>query len=33
MTGKEILEEEFEKAGMRGGYNAQQVDAFLQRVA
>ncbi len=32
MTGKEILEEEFEKAGMRG-YKADQVDAFLQSVA
>jgi len=33
MTGKEILEEEFEKAGLRGGYKAEQVDAFLQKVA
>lgn len=32
MTGKEILEEEFEKAGMRG-YRAEQVDTFLQSVA
>ena len=32
MTGKEILEEEFERAGMRG-YRADQVDAFLQKVA
>lgn len=33
MTGKEILEEEFEKAGMRGGYKSEQVDEFLQAVA
>lgn len=32
MTGKEILEEEFERAGMRG-YRADQVDVFLQKVA
>lgn len=32
MTGKEILEEEFEKAGMRG-YKADQVDEFLRKVA
>jgi len=32
MTGKEILEEEFEKAGMRG-YRAEQVDVFLKSVA
>ncbi len=32
MTGKEILEEEFERAGIRG-YKAEQVDAFLQTVA
>ncbi len=32
MTGKEILEEEFEKAGMRG-YKADQVDSFLRQVA
>ncbi|MEG0692447.1 MAG: DivIVA domain-containing protein [Oscillospiraceae bacterium] len=32
MTGKEILEEEFEKAGMRG-YKADQVDDFLRKVA
>lgn len=32
MTGKQILEEEFEKAGIRG-YKADQVDAFLQKVA
>ncbi|WMJ23113.1 DivIVA domain-containing protein [Paludicola sp. MB14-C6] len=32
MTGKQILEEEFEKSGMRG-YRADQVDAFLQTVA
>ena len=32
MTGKEILEEEFEKAGMRG-YRADQVDEFLRKVA
>lgn len=33
MTGKEILEAEFEKAGMRGGYKADDVDSFLQQVA
>lgn len=33
MTGKDILAEEFEKAGMRGGYRAEQVDVFLQSVA
>lgn len=33
MTGKEILEEEFEKATMRNGYRAEQVDAFLQDIA
>lgn len=32
MTGKEILEEEFEKAGMRG-YKADQVDNFLRQIA
>lgn len=32
MTGKEIMAEEFERAGMRG-YRADQVDAFLQKVA
>lgn len=32
MTGKDILQEEFEKAGMRG-YKAEQVDNFLQKVA
>lgn len=32
MTGKEIMQEEFEKSGMRG-YRADQVDAFLQKVA
>ncbi|MFZ2538469.1 MAG: DivIVA domain-containing protein [Oscillospiraceae bacterium] len=32
MTGKEILEEAFEKAGMRG-YKADQVDNFLRQVA
>lgn len=32
MTGKEILEEEFEKAGMRG-YKADQVDEFLRKIA
>lgn len=32
MTGKDILQEEFEKAGMRG-YKAEQVDEFLQKVA
>ena len=32
MTGKEIMAEEFERAGMLG-YKAEQVDAFLQRVA
>lgn len=33
MTGKEILEREFEKAGMRGGYRADQVDDFLKEIA
>lgn len=33
MTGKEILEEEFEKAGMRGGYRSEQVDAFLDKIS
>ncbi|MEG2813346.1 MAG: DivIVA domain-containing protein [Oscillospiraceae bacterium] len=33
MTGKEILAEEFEKATMRNGYRAEQVDEFLQEVA
>lgn len=32
MTGKEILEAEFEKAGMRG-YKAEQVDELLRKVA
>lgn len=32
MTGKEILQAEFEKAGMRG-YRADQVDALLQSIA
>lgn len=32
MTGKEILEAEFEKSGMRG-YRADQVDALLQSIA
>lgn len=32
MTGKEILEAEFEKAGMRG-YRADQVDVLLQSIA
>lgn len=32
MTGKEILEKEFEKAGMRG-YRADEVDSFLQSIA
>lgn len=32
MTGKEILEAEFEKAGLRG-YRADQVDALLQSIA
>ena len=32
MTGKEILQEEFDRAGMRG-YKAEEVDAFLQKVA
>lgn len=32
MTGKEILEEAFERSGMRG-YKAEEVDAFLQKVA
>lgn len=32
MTGQEILAEEFERAGMRG-YRADEVDAFLQKVA
>ena len=32
MTGKEIMAEEFERAGMRG-YRADEVDAFLQKVA
>lgn len=32
MTGKEIMQEEFEKSGMRG-YRADQVDLFLQKVA
>lgn len=33
MTGNEILNEEFERAGMRGGYRAEQVDAYLKNVA
>lgn len=33
MTGKEILEQEFERAGMRGGYKTEEVDEFLQRIA
>lgn len=33
MTGNDILKEEFERAGMRGGYRADQVDAFLKTVA
>lgn len=33
MNGKEILNEEFERAGMRGGYRAEQVDDFLKTVA
>ena len=32
MTGKEILAAQFEKAGMRG-YRADQVDAYLERIA
>lgn len=32
MTGREIMQEEFEKSGMRG-YRADQVDAFLQKIA
>ncbi|MEG0895032.1 MAG: DivIVA domain-containing protein [Oscillospiraceae bacterium] len=32
MTGKEILEKEFDRAGMRG-YRADQVDEFLQQIA
>ncbi len=33
MTGQDILRAEFEKAGMRGGYKADQVDEFLSSVA
>lgn len=32
MTGKEILQEEFEKSGMRG-YKAEQVDEFLRKIS
>lgn len=33
MTGQDILQAEFEKAGMRGGYKADQVDEFLSNIA